>query len=203
MASYKRGPLAGIEYRSERQKRNAREYLRLTGVVLQPDEADRLARGMYGRAQSERNRDLQFIAASELGIEADVLRHNRDYFWARWQQQNEGRIVPLTRQDFERTWRQVLRDRLAPGTALDHLLEGAGMRTGLDENGQRKWRARLHYMQFVIQKWEDNELETLGSARVSARIAAEFGEPTTLGHMPTLPTYFGQLPPLDVTIDFD
>lgn len=173
MPSYKRGPLAGIEYSSERQKRNAREYLRLTGRVLQPTENVVLARGLYGRAQRERNLDLPFAAALALGIGDAMLRDNRDYFWARWQQQNVGRIRPLTRRDFDRTWRAALRERLQPGPAMDRLLEGAGMRTGIEANGQRKWRARIHYMLYVLQEWVKNRLETLGSTTISDRIARE------------------------------
>lgn len=142
MARYRRGPLAGIEYASERQKRNAREYYLQTGIVLPAEETSR-ARGLFGQAQRERVRDRQYVAP------VAVVERNHEYLLARWRQQNVGRLIPRSDEEFERLWLAALKDNFRPGPALSALLEGAGMRTGLDAN-----RARIHYMQYIRQQFD-------------------------------------------------
>jgi hypothetical protein len=147
VASYKRGPLAGIEYASERQKRNAREYYKQTGIVALPVAVQDVARGLYGQAQ--RARDVQ----------RDV---NRSYFVVRIAEQQVGNgmfggdinaaINAIDKSPwFNKLWNEARARRFQPSPQLDDILRAAGMRTGLDPQDAG---VRQHYMQYVGMKWD-------------------------------------------------
>lgn len=167
MARYVRGPLAGIEYTSERQKRNAREFYLATGQVLRPEETPTRARGLFGAAMRERAATSRFV------LQTPEVEANREYFLARWMQQNAGRRVARTEEDFDRIWNRVVRrlgpdGRPRPGPDFDRLLEGAGMRTGLNPSGSQNYSVRLHYQQYIRQQWDS--LEEVGSASMLGRL---------------------------------
>ena len=170
MASYKRGPLAGIEYSSERQKRNAREYYLSTGIAIDPENVRTRARGLYGEAQRGRDVERSIRVREELGMSRAEYDYNHAYFRARWEQQNVGRIVKRSTAEFERIWKAAERKSFQPSKQFHDLLLGAGMRTGY-KDGVLNWPRREHYMEYVSMKWDD--LESLGYQNVSAEIALE------------------------------
>ena len=171
MPAYRRGPLAGIEYTSRRQQLNAREYLRATGVVLSAEEAPVRARGFFGQFIRERAAERPFVLATEMGIEPSVFAENYAYFWARTQQANTGRIRPLTKAEFDRDWRALMRNDIQPGPELDRLLHDAGMRTG--EAEPPSGPIRYHYQQYIKQMW--TSLENVGQTTLYERIMRRFG----------------------------
>lgn len=192
MASYKTGPLAGIEYRTERQKRNAREWLLRTGEILQPADVPASAGGLYSQATTRRRREreqLEQRGAATLGITLDEMASNKEYFRIRWARQlasesrrsRRGRVLEVEdtyqrlknpNSPFEKTWREAVRQGFdpKPGSAFDRLTQGAGMMTGYGGEKQGHY-ARSHYLQYLEWLMARDAMEDIGSAEPTANVA--------------------------------
>lgn len=156
---YKSGPLAGIEYSSERTKRNAREYYKKHSIALTNDQARVLARGGLSAAQKTRDRNRELMA--QRWAQQRVARDGGNIFI------EQNRMLVST-SEFSRVWRAAAAGGFEPGSpAFQRLLYGAGMRTGFDKGET----AIIHYGQYVKMEWDN--LEKLG-ARSAEDVLASF-----------------------------
>lgn len=139
--SVKRGPLAGIEFASERQYRNAKRYLERHGQIPEP-----LALAKAYQSQYETEQRLQ----RRTNMDARTYEQMRQYFAARAAQTEAAFLDAQGRQHLGT--RAIERDNLSPrsmfmrlwddaaranftGEPMDRLMVYAGMR---DTGGERK-----------------------------------------------------------------
>lgn len=145
--SVKRGPLAGIQFASERQYRNARRYTLAHGTIPEP-----LALAKAYQSQYEREQKIQ----KRSGISRTDFDRMRQYFAVRAAQYEAASLDALGRQHL--TTRELETLNLAPksefmkfwddaaragfkGAAMDRLMLYAGMRdTGGKHKDSKHWQ---------------------------------------------------------------
>lgn len=160
--SVKRGPLAGIEFSSERQYRNAKRYLESQGTIPEPLS---IARGY--ESQREQEKRLQ----QRSGMTPDEYSRMRRYFAVRSAQREASDLDRQRRQhlstielerlnlapksEFLRYWDAAVRSGFT-GPAMERLMLYAGMR---DTGGNHK--STLHWQEYrkTIEWFANNEPE--------------------------------------------
>jgi len=156
--SVKRGPLAGIEFGSERQYRNAKRYLERHGQIPDP-----LA--LAKAYQSQHDKEVRL--ARRTGMDAATFEQMRHYFAARAAQteaaylDSQGMRHPTTREMtdinlapksmFMRLWDAAASTNFT-GIAMDRLMVYAGMRdTGGKHKGPKQWEEYKQLMTWYAQ----------------------------------------------------
>jgi hypothetical protein len=164
--SVKRGPLAGIEFASERQYRNAKRYLETHGTIPEP-----LQRARGYQAQVEKEHRLQ----QRSGMPPDDYARMRRYFAVRSAQREASDLDKQRRQhlsttelealnlapksEFLRYWDDAVRAGFT-GPAMERLMMYAGMR---DTGGKYKDRQHWELYRRTIEWFANNEPEQFTS----------------------------------------
>lgn len=156
--SVKSGPLAGIEFASERQYRNARRYVHQHGQIPEP-----LALSRAYQSQHEKENRLQRSS----GMDAATYQQMRQYFAVRAAQfeaamlDAEGLQHLTTREmeslnlaprsEFLRYWDDAVKHNFT-GPAMDRLMAYAGMRdTGGILKNTRQWETYKRLIEWYAQ----------------------------------------------------